>query len=453
MKLSLQKIDRLETLKSIAPVLCIIVFLYFTANRIMNYGPTSAIKLLLLPAVIIVLIKPICIAYLVTIINFTNADFLFSFYYEGFHAANYSAFIPFFFFPIFFMSYMIKRRNIFNPITKAAWALLLFYLAYFIMGAINRPHYDTMIKWFKANTFFFLNFFVFFFAVTSHQRLRIILNIILFSTIVAALLNISEFIGVIDISTRISLQGLLRTSSIFFNANVSAYNLCLGYLASFYLPKVQRMKFLIIIRVILFLGILVTFSRSGIIIYFVITLFQIYTELSSATKFLKKFLSASYIILLISIIILLISILFPFFSKYIYLTKQYLTYRFLRPETYQSRSNLLKAATTVIAESPFWGHGITGSYQLMLSSHNYFTHILISVGFIGLIFWIYFLVAMYLNIKKIQDSFLRHFLLNFLIIFLILSLVSNSPITRPSAVMMGIVAINWNAIYKKNNVI
>ena len=427
-------------------VVYIVIFLFFAIYRIANYGFTAAIAPILLfvipIAVIIALRNPIWIAYLVIIQNFTNVDFLPSYFDENIHAGNYSILIPFSFFSVVTLHYLVEKRSkIFNPMTKPAFAIILFYVAYFIIGVvINKVDYDETINWFRLNTFFFLNLFLFFFAVTSYQRLRIVLNIILFSSLLVALLNLLEFIGVIQISARLYLGEGLRSSGIFFNANESAYAICIGYLVSYYLEKIQKIKFLFLIRVLLFSGILFTFSRAGLIAYFLITLFQNYYLFSAETLVKKIFIS-------FAVTITLITILYTFTSRYVHLSEKILIHRWSSPDVYYSRENLIKIAIQMIEESPFTGKGANAALRLgSFSTHNYFIHLLVDIGFIGLPFWIYFLVTTYSNIKEIQYTPLRRLLFTFFMVFLLFCLVSNTPTTRPAAVLLGIASIKWNTI-------
>lgn len=243
-------------------VVCVALF---AGYEIVRGGPIRAWELALLPTLIagglVVLKRPEYLGFMMIAILYSNTDAVASWKFEA-HTAIIFLMGTFAYYGLLFIT-RGPRPRVNLPFQM--------YFAFFIVAATiaallpenNTPFY---YEWLRGVIYALNSFVLTYLMLSSPARLRQIASLITLVGVLVAVLNIFEFMdrSLVDISC---VPG--RSASLLVNANASAA----AILAAFMMSYITRLRFLLLARIVMFVGIWTTFSRAELIMFLVFVLY------------------------------------------------------------------------------------------------------------------------------------------------------------------------------------
>jgi O-antigen ligase len=225
---------------------------------------------------------------------------------------------------------------------------------------------------------------------------------ILFVTLLAISNNIYEFFNPFafyDMNSEYNIIG--RSAGFYIDPNISAQAILYGLIFSYTLiPKNIKILFLLFTL----LGVLVTFSRGGIIGWLIIvTLLFKYKQID------KKTIVTILLILFISIIILLPILTDIIMGSFDGQSDNLLNrLNFFNTSSKMDASQIerlaiLNSAFNLFADNPFFGAGLSiiRHWGYSVAPHNMYLMLMAQFGFVGLVLYIY---LMYVIVQNAKDE-------------------------------------------------
>lgn len=266
-----------------------------------------------------------------------------------------------------------------------------------LMPDRHEGHYEDWIR----NMLYTLSaFFMSHLLLTTRERVEKLAVILTWTGTLLAVVNIIEFFdrGLINLSVTPT-----RSAGLLMNANPSAAAILAAYWISYFAPQ----RFLLIKRLIMFVGIYTTFSRAGLILYFGILF---YLEIFAQRLNMRRLvLSLSFIALVVVMAsfgrVLVEATNDPMVAKTYTRVVNIVEGNFDDASSAQRR-RVIPLQFERFKERPLfgWGAGAAGGED---SPHNQFLLIAVEHGLLGVLLFVIFTASMVAEILRMPKSPIR----------------------------------------------
>jgi len=311
---------------------------------------------------------------------------------------------------------MIFYKKNLTILNKPLFYWIYFYFSLVLLYYIVNNHLE--VDEFRKHIFSLVFLICLFTIISYDTNLTLTKKAIFIITLVAIFNNIYEFINPYSFYSELSgiKNSIGRSAGFYINANISGEAIVLGLLFSYFtVPKKFRFLFLIAC----FLGILLTFSRTALLGYFLVTLFLLKNEQINRV----------YILILVSTLIIFIIITIPFIEDLIQIYFPNNSNNLINRLNFFSgnagvdfsqkeRTEVAIAAFNLFADNlPFGaGLGVTEHWEHRVSAHNMYLTFMAQFGILGIFMYPALIFAASYNAYKSNYPLAKPFIIYMLII-------------------------------------
>lgn len=292
---------------------------------------------------------------------------------------------------------------------------IIFYLSLLLLYFIIHNHLNVLE--FRREIFSLLFFLCITIIMSYDKDLSLTRKAILIATLIAIFNNIYEFFNpFLYYAENSELKIIGRSAGFYINSNISGEAIVLGLLLSF---NIVKKKFKYIFLILCFLGILVTFSRTSILGYFIILFFFI------KDNEINKGFSTTVFVSLIIVLILF----FPFFEDLLITLfgnnaenlidrLNFFTGNTTADSSQIERLQVVYAAFNLFADNlPFGaGLGVTNHWEFKVGAHNMYLTFMAEFGILGIFLYPSLILSASYEALKNKIKIVYPFILYMLII-------------------------------------
>jgi len=256
--------NRLKIL-SILLIATVLVFSVFV-------DPRLTFLLFSVPAFLLVIKNSELVLYILIIFAFLRLDAWFS----GVFSLPFGKLLFIFAISSIFATVLFSRYRL-NRLSLPIILYLLFIVTYFAFGTINSTS-EGLVLWVEDTVYALGYLLAIYLLVSERDKLKKVIWLIYVIGLFSSLMNIYEFLHPYSFALSHSTG---RAAGLLKNANTSAFIVNISFIASvFLLRRSKSVKFSILFLIsqaLLFVGVFVTFSREGLIIFAMSFIAQFFT--------------------------------------------------------------------------------------------------------------------------------------------------------------------------------
>jgi len=345
-------------------------------------------------------------------------------------------------------NFILKERQLKLPFPLLIWIIIYFIITsiYFLLDGTD----SKSLEYYKIiiNSLFFMLSYIIILYNSGEESIEIARKAILHATLISTLLLIIDFLvpGLfIKDNSGFYIAG--RASALFLNSNIAGTVLLLGLIFSIDLiKKSNRIYFLSFI----FIGIIVTFSRSSILLFFIIMLMFLFQGKMSIRSF---FISTLFIVFFITS---LLTFMFEYLQQHdISVSNIQQRIEFIETlgeggenESTRMRLLVLNKALELYENNPIFGEGFaaTNLWNIRISTHNQYLKDFAEYGLLAFLMFPLLLFISTYRMRKSDKTIGRIF-----IIFLLIKAFFTHNILNSYFYLYSFVLIYLISSFKLNN--